>query len=223
MNQNSLTKIAVIDIDGTLIDGQIQQKLINFLYRKKELNLWFMLYLNIWFILYKLRLVSDMKKFFEYGLSYLKGKTLTSIDLIILEYINKDLKSDIYSKSFELVDDLKKSGYKLLILSTAVDAVISKVAKLFNIDDYICTKLEIKDGKYTGKIDGEIVYGKNKVRFLKEYFDSNTYLLKNAIAYADHESDIPMLKTVNKAYIVNPNVYMKHVAQKEGIGIINTK
>jgi phosphoserine phosphatase len=47
--------------------------------------------------------------------------------------------------------------------------------------------------------------------------------LREAVAYADHESDIPMLKMVGKAYVVNPDAYMRSVAQKEGIGIMDTK
>jgi len=223
MNQNSSYKVAVIDVDGTLIAGQIQQGIINFLYKKGELNLWSIIMINFWFIFYKLRLTSDIKRVFEYGLQYLKNKPIEQVDSIVTEYIEKVIKQKIYPKSFELINTLRDEGYTLVILSTAIDAVISRISELFKIDNYICTLLETKGGLYTGKINGKIIYGDTKTETLSQYFKSKGYSLREAVAYADHESDIPMLKMVGKAYVVNPDAYMRSVAQKEGIGIMDTK
>lgn len=223
MNQNLSNKVAIIDIDGTIVSGQTQQGLINFFFKKKKLSLWYMVHLNLFFILYKLGIISDVKKIFEYGLVYLKGKSVTQIEPLVKEYINQLLKNNVYPQSMKLIDGLRNQGYKLVILSAAIDLIVSGLAKSFNIDDYICTRLEVESGDYTGKIKGKIIYGNDKVDAIKKYFESNNYLLKDAVAYADHKSDIPMLKIVGKSYIVNPSSKMKRVAQKEKIGIIYTK
>lgn len=223
MNPLQLKKIAVIDIDGTLIKGQLQQGLINFLYFKRKISLAFVLKLNIWFIFYKLGVVKNIKNIFEFGVKYLNGKSIEELNILLFEYIDKTVKKRIFPKSFDLIRDLRSQGYEVIILSTAVEAIISKVANLFEITDYICTRLEITNGRYTGKIMGDVIYGEMKKEKLKSYFQEHNYLLSNAIAYADHESDIPMLNSVGKAYIVNPNAHMAKIASRDGIGIIETR
>jgi phosphoserine phosphatase len=76
---------------------------------------------------------------------------------------------------------------------------------------------------YTGHIKGSIVYGNIKKEKLKEYFDLHQYSLSNAVAYADHESDIPMLSIVGKSYMVNPDTHRTHLAKEKGIGIMETR
>jgi HAD superfamily hydrolase (TIGR01490 family) len=226
MNQNSnklQTRIAVIDIDGTLIEGQIQQGLINFFYSKGELSLGYIIRLNAWFVLYKLHITDNVKNIFEFGLKYLQGKPIEKISVLVDEYIQKTVKLKIFPKSFELINRLRSNNFTIIILSTAVDAVVSKVTTLLGADDYISTRLEIVDGLYTGHIAGDIAYGEHKVDLLKEYLTSRAYSLDNVEAYADHESDIPMLRIVGKAYIVNPNAKMRRLSIENNFDTIDLR
>jgi HAD superfamily hydrolase (TIGR01490 family) len=220
---NLQTKIAIVDVDGTLIEGQIQQGLINFLFKKKRIGVVYMIKLNLWFILYKLHLNSNVKYIFEFGLRYLKDRDVKEIDLLVEEYIKEVVEKKIFSRSVELVSKLRADGYNVVLLSTAVDVLIRRVSSIFGADDFLCTRLEIMDGRYTGHILGGIVYGEEKVEIIKQYIQSKSYALSEAVAYADHESDLSLLRIVGKSYIVNPNGHMKSIARREGIAIMDTR
>ena len=75
----------------------------------------------------------------------------------------------------------------------------------------------VNNNIYTGKVKGKIIYGYVKKQMLEEYAISHECSLDNVAAYADHESDIPMLKAAGHGFLVNPDSHMLHLAQREGL------
>ena len=57
---------------------------------------------------------------------------------------------------------------------------------------YICTRLEVKEQKITGKLLGQNCNGPEKVSRIKEKFDTAEY--KNIYCYGDSKDDKPMLQ-----------------------------
>lgn len=220
MNQN-YRKLAIIDVDGTLMSGQILNSFIKYLYRNDLVNLEFILRLNLWFILYKIGLIININPIYIYAVRYFKNWKVSDMDQLIEKFVNEVAKSKVFPESYRLLHELKNNGYSIVLLSTAVEPIIKRIALLFNADDYICTKLSIENGLYSGMIDGDIIYGTEKSKYLAKYCQENNYDLVHAVAYADHKSDITMLKSVGKSYIVNPSYYMRKIAKTEGIAIIN--
>lgn len=212
MNQQHNKKVAVIDLDGTLIRGQIQHGLIMYFFSKKVIGLYYVIKLNIFFILYKFHLISKIDKIYNYGVKYLKGMNLLDVNKYIDEYIETKVIYNIFPASFRLIKNLKSEGYYVIILSSAIDIVVSKIATMFDVDDYICTKLEKDEDTLTGYIKGDIVYGPNKVSVLERYLSHSGNSLNDVEAYADHESDIPLLKKVKKAYVANPDGRMRRLS-----------
>jgi HAD superfamily hydrolase (TIGR01490 family) len=216
-----MTKVAIVDIDGTLLKEQIQKDFINFLYKNDEVNTAYLLRINIWFILYKLRLVHDIKNVLRKALDFIKGKKVEDIEMLVSNYSQYRLPKIIYPKAFSFIERLRNDGYTVILLSTAVDVLVRGTSNLFKADDYISTRLEVNNGCYTGSIIDKIVYGEEKLSKIKEYFALKNYRLESSIAFGDHESDIPLLKAVSKGYICNPNTHMRSLAMKEKIDIIS--
>jgi phosphatidylglycerophosphatase C len=63
---------------------------------------------------------------------------------------------------------------------------------IHNSLQYICSRLEIKDQKITGKLLGQNCNGPEKVSRIKEKFDTAEYT--NIYCYGDSEGDKPMLQ-----------------------------
>lgn len=223
MNHPFNKKVAFLDMDGTIIMGQVQQGLMQFFRSRGELGWFYMLKVNFLFILYKLGISRSVDGLFEYGLRYVAGRSVKEIDALIANYMDIVFRTRIFPNAIKLIDDLKRDEYSIVILSTAINAVVSMVAAYLKIDDFISTNLEVREGIYTGKINGRVVYGDIKRQMLQKYVSDNGYIMSGVVAYADHESDIPMLKSAGKGFVVNPNKRMWHLARKEGLGIIYTR
>jgi len=66
-----------------------------------------------------------------------------------------------------------------------------------------------------------IVYGENKVNFVKEFIRKNSLSLDNSYAYGDHISDLHLLLTVTNPFAVNPDSFLLKEAGKRNWPVLN--
>jgi len=216
-----MKELVIFDIDNTIIKGQSQRILLGFVFKKGIINFFYYLKILCWFLLYNLGIAKNPKRVMEYALIFLNGKDECYIEDIINEFFDKELKKYFFKEALELIDRHKKEGRKIVFVSTAIEPVIRKIAYYLGVKYYLATKLEIKNGRYTGKIDGEIVYGKNKINRLKDFLEKNNFSLKNSWAYGDHISDLDILEVTSHPIVVNPDRILYKEAKKRGWNILN--
>lgn len=109
----------------------------------------------------------------------------------------------------------------MVILSGSLHQFLETFVEYFNIEaEVIGTPLFFDDkGLCTGKI-GKLNHGSEKVKNLKIWLDKKDVKEESIWAYADSESDLPLLEFVDKAIVVNPSEKMKFISQKKGWDII---
>ena len=76
----------------------------------------------------------------------------------------------------------------------------------------VATRLQQRDGRYTGKLDGEAVYAEGKARAMQRVAAENGFDLARSYAYGDSSSDRWMLGAVGKPTAVNPLPELKRIA-----------
>jgi HAD superfamily hydrolase (TIGR01490 family) len=76
----------------------------------------------------------------------------------------------------------------------------------------VATRLQQRDGRYTGKIDGEAVYAEGKARAMQRVAAENGFDLARSYAYGDSSSDRWMLGAVGQPTAVNPSPELKRIA-----------
>jgi len=182
----------------------------------------YFLRIYFWFVLYKLSVVDDPKRIFQYAIAFLKGKSVIEVERIISLFGETQLKNSFHKQIVELLSNHKKNGDYILILSNAIKPIVGYVSKYMNADDFISTKLTIKDGKYTGTIQGDITYGDSKVVKIQKYLSNLNLSYDEIFVYTDHHSDEPLLKFATKPYVVNPTRKLKKISKKLGWPIIKT-
>jgi phosphoserine phosphatase len=92
-----------------------------------------------------------------------------------------------------LMRALKYYGYKTAILSGGFTYFGKYLQKELGIDYVHANKLEIVDGKLTGKYIGEIVNGEKKAEYLKAIAKKEGIHINQTIAVGDGANDLPML------------------------------
>lgn len=212
--------MVILDLDGVIIKGQSQRLLLSYLFKKRLIGLFYYLKIYFWFILYKLRLVKNPKKVMEYAFGFLKNKATEEIDKIANDFFDNVLKKFIYKEIVDIINKHKEEERVLLLVSNAIDIIVKKVSQFLNIENYISTHLEVSNNKYTGKIIGDIVYGKNKVNYIKNFIEKNRMSLNNSWAYGDHISDIEFLEISTHPNVINPDKLLLVEAQKRNWPIL---
>ncbi len=92
-----------------------------------------------------------------------------------------------------LISTLKSLGYKTAILSGGFTYFAKGLQEKLGIDYVFANELEIKNGKVTGKVTGQVVDGKRKAELLEELAKKEQIGREQVIAVGDGANDLPML------------------------------
>lgn len=193
------------DLDKTLITKNSYEIVLNVLRRRRIISIFRFFYYK--FILFFAHNIDKKMKTLAH---VFKGVEVSRLDKIMKAFIFTEFDG---IKNIKAVEELEKHNTrdkKVVLVTTSFEPIAKYAAKFFHIHDYVATKLEVKNGKYTGNISGKINYKGEKVARLSKYN------FQNSFAYSDHNSDIPLLKKAAYRYAVNPNKKLRVYAKNHG-------
>lgn len=130
----------------------------------------------------------DFSESFKRRIKLLKG-----LDESVLQEIAENL--PITEGMVRLVRILKKSGYKIAILSGGFTYFGEYLRDKYGFDYVYANELEIVDGKLTGNYIGDIVDGKRKAELLRLIAQVEKVDIRQTVAVGDGANDLPMIAT----------------------------
>ena len=126
----------------------------------------------------------------------------------------------LYPEMLERAYAHQDAGEPVYILTAASQQMADLLARVLAFDGGIGTRSEIVDGYYTGRPAGPFNYREGKVIAMREVAERDGVDLSASHAYSDSESDLPMLRAVGRAVVVNPDAELRRIAVEEGWEII---
>lgn len=93
----------------------------------------------------------------------------------------------------ELVDELHRRNYKIGLVSGGFHETVDSLAQQLGIDYVRANRLQVKDGKLTGQIVGDIVTKEVKQDMLEAWAAENDLSLEQTVAMGDGANDLPMI------------------------------
>ncbi|HEY1238709.1 MAG TPA: HAD-IB family hydrolase [Solirubrobacterales bacterium] len=123
----------------------------------------------------------------------------------------------IYPQMLDEVHRHQDDGRATFIVSAAGNDLVKTLAAVLGMEGGIGTRWAVgADGKYTGEMDGPFVYGEGKVEAMRQFADKHDIDLSDSWSYSDAASDLPMLRAVGNAVVVNPDGPLLEIARQEG-------
>jgi HAD superfamily hydrolase (TIGR01490 family) len=123
----------------------------------------------------------------------------------------------IYPQMLDEVHRHQDEARATFIVSAAGNDLVRALAAVLGMEGGIGTRWEVgRDGKYTGEMDGPFVYGKGKVEAMRRFASGHDIDMDASFAYSDSVSDLPMLRSVGNAVVVNPDTALLEIARQEG-------
>lgn len=143
----------------------------------------------------------------------MKGMSMEEISDFFIGLVDAG-KDGINKELFLRVNRHLEDGDKVVILSGALQPFLEIFVRELSLSaDVIGTQLFFDDrGICTGKI-GALNRGVEKVSNLQRWIKENDAEGETIWAYADSESDIPILEFADKAIAVNPSNKLKEIAE----------
>ncbi len=112
-----------------------------------------------------------------------------------------------------LITTLKRLGYKTAILSGGFTYFAKGLQDKLGIDYVYANELEIKQGKVTGKVTGQVVDGKRKAALLEELAAKEKIGTQQVIAVGDGANDLPMLSKAGLGVAFRAKPLVKETAR----------
>jgi len=216
--------IAIFDLEGTLYAGGgriIWREIVRSKNRGRLIagkvfaHVLFQLLIDL---LYKVKLFSKSRarllgtKETATLLSGLSQEEMDQLAQTISQKLVTQLRSDIHG----ILQEHKQQGYRIILLSGAFQPILDVIGRELGAQVNFGTKLEIKDGYYTGRLSGPMNSDEQKATILKEFIRENHLEIDfpRSYAYGDAISDRPMLEVVGNPVAVYPDVELRAYAQK---------
>lgn len=209
-------KVAVFDIDGTIFRSSLLIELANVLIEKGE----FSPGIQQAYAKAHRNWLDRKGSYEEYIQAFvtafdkkIKGmpeeKLVAAVDEMISVHQDR-----VYRYTRDLVKELKKKKYFIIAISHSPKYVVDGFCKKLGFDKVYGRILELdKKKRFTGKTFSlEII--ENKATILKHAVKKNNLTMKGSVGVGDTESDISMLKMVEKPICFNPNSKLYAVAKK---------
>ena len=215
-------KVAIFDIDGTIFRSslliEVMDALIQAGYLKPEVSRGYEQSYQAWLDRkgsYD-RYILDVVTVFHAHIVLLRHRDF----LRVAEQVARFHRSRVYRYTRDLVRDLKRKGYYLLVVSHSPKIVLDFFCAKLGFDKVYGTVYEVgPNGWYTGEIiyDGIIA---DKAKIVRRAIEKGGLTLRGSIGVGDTESDISFLKLVDRPICFNPNQKLYRYAKKAGWEIV---
>ena len=149
----------------------------------------------------------DFKESFTRRVALLKG-----LDESVMRDIAEHL--PITEGVDRLMTVLKRTGYKIAILSGGFTYFGNYLKAKYGIDYVYANELEIVNGKLTGRYLGDVVDGQRKAELLKLLAQVEKVNIAQTIAVGDGANDLPMLQTAGLGIAFHAKPKVKATAQQ---------
>jgi HAD superfamily hydrolase (TIGR01490 family) len=126
----------------------------------------------------------------------------------------------LYPEMLQRAYSHQDAGLPVYILTAASQEMADLLAHVLAFDGGLGSRSEIVDGRYTGRPAGPFNYREGKVLSMRELAEREQIDLDCSYAYSDSESDLPMLRAVRHAVVVNPDSALRQIAAEEGWEVI---
>ncbi len=127
----------------------------------------------------------------------------------------------LYPQMLERAYRHQDAGRPVYIVTAASQEMADLMAHVLVFDGGVGSRLQVRDGRYTGRADGPFNYREGKVLSLRELAAREQIDLGASYAYSDSESDLPMLRAVGHPVVVNPDSDLRRIAVEEGWEIVH--
>ncbi len=155
----------------------------------------------------------NRKVFNEFFYKSYAGLTEDRLLTLAEDLLEDVLKPALFDESQDLIDEARRAGCRIVLVSGALDFTIRPLAKHLGADDVIANKMQFVGGVATGKVIPPIIEGANKANVIREYCVRENLALDKSFAYSDSFSDYAMLSVVGRPTAVNPDLRLRQVAR----------
>jgi len=214
-------KLALFDLDHTLLDGDSDALWGRFLVREGVVDEAEYLREGARYMAEYRSGQLDIHEFLEFGLRPLKRHPRERLEAWRRRFTIEWVLPRIPAGARDLVGRHRGLGHTLAIITATNRFIAAPIAAEFGVPHLIATEPEEIDGRYTGGVLGEPCFREGKVGKLEAWLAGT--VPEETWFYSDSHNDLPLLTRVHHPVAVNPDKILAAVAAERGWPVLELR
>ena len=133
-----------------------------------------------------------------------------------MEGAAEDLAELLLPYAAKVIEEHREAGRLLVMATTSPLPFVKPFADRLGFDAAVATKWERDGDVFTGRMDGDFVWGRTKADAVADWAAENSVDLRQSYAYSDSYFDAPLLAMVGHPVAVNPDLQLRATAAIRG-------
>lgn len=216
-------QLAIFDLDNTLLAGDsdylwgrflAERGIVDAEFYEKENHRFYEEYkagqLNIF-------------EFLAFSLKPLTEHPPEALASLHREFMQDCIQPIIPTAARRLLARHRENGDVLLIITATNRFITAPIAEELGVPHLLATDPEMRNGRYTGRVDGTPCFREGKVERLRAWLKQTGYNLAKSWFYSDSHNDLPLLEMVTHPVAVDPDETLADHAEAKGWPIISLR
>ncbi|MDQ3706576.1 MAG: HAD-IB family hydrolase [Chloroflexota bacterium] len=207
---------AVFDVDRTLVPVTTTERIfIRYLARRGVLR-WNALWRTGMLVLKSLPQRVSPFEAIRRERAYLAGQPYEKMRRMAQDCFETGIKQRISRSGVEAIKEHKAKGEMVVLLSGSLDFLLEPFKDYVGADHLIAAKMEVVNGRLTGRIVGDWPFGSYKAVLIRHFAEEHGLDFTRSYAYADHHTDHEVLRLFGNPVVINARTKMQEIARREG-------
>jgi len=167
-----------------------------------------------------IRTKEEFSEFLDLSLDSLRGKKQADVEKLGRQLFLDEIGRRLHLEVWKIIETHRLKRHRIVLASSATAAQVEPMAKEIGASDVLCTRLEVKDGVFTGKLDGGPLWAEGKGDAVRDFAAAEKIDLASGFAYANGDEDIDFLRSVGHPVAVSPAPTLERAAVRFGWPIL---
>lgn len=210
---------AFFDIDGTLVSVNTAPLYASYMRRHGKARRRDLVRTAFYLLQYRLNLL-DIDRALERASSFIVGQDEAEIRAFCERWYQEVVRAYLVPHMVERIEEHRRAGHALALLSSSTNYLAEPLARDLRVEHLLVTRLEVVDGRFTGRPIAPVCYGRGKVHWATAFAGEQQIDLAESFFYTDSVTDLPVLELVGHPRIVNPDRLLRREARRRGWQIV---
>ena len=216
-------KLALFDLDNTLLEGDSDYAWAQFLVEEGVLHREEYETRNEWFYERYKDGTLDIGEFLRFQLAPIAGRERAQLDAWHRDFMQRKVRPMILPGATELI--ASHAGALTAIVTATNRFITAPIAAELGVPHLLATDIEEKDGFFTGRARGTPTFREGKIRRVEEWLADRGRKLADYESwfYSDSLNDLPLLELVTHPVAVDPDATLRAHAAQRGWPVISLR
>ena len=146
--------------------------------------------------------------------------TESEIEIIVADFYQKVLVKKFNPNILSILDDHKNQGDIVILASATNSLIVSYVAKMIGLDEFVSSVVNFSSGLCTGAVRHPHALGEGKLLLVTKFLRDRNLGFNNTFFYSDSINDEPLMRKVEYPIAVNPDTRLLTLSRSLGWDVL---